>query len=61
MYIRIYCDFNLCKLGRGPSIWDEFTHRYPHKITDESNGDMAANSYELFDEDIKLLKNVGVS
>lgn len=47
--------------GKGPNIWDEFTHREPHRIYDQSNGDVAANSYELFEEDVKLLKNVGMN
>lgn len=48
-------------LGKGPSIWDEFTHQYPNKIIDKSNADHAANSYELFEDDIQMIKDMGVS
>ncbi|KAB1227611.1 Non-cyanogenic beta-glucosidase [Morella rubra] len=34
--------------GRGPSIWDTYTHRYPGKITDGSNGDVAVDQYHRY-------------
>lgn len=46
--------------GKGPSIWDEFTHSHPEKIVDHSNGDVAANSYEYYLDDIKAVKNLSV-
>ena len=46
-------------LGRGPSIWDEFV-RKPGKIVDNSTGDVAADSYHKYKEDIALLKKLGV-
>lgn len=47
--------------GKGPSIWDEFTHKYPEKIKDRQNADVATNSYEYYEDDIKAVKNLGVS
>lgn len=46
--------------GKGPSIWDEFTHSHPEKIADQSNADIGANSYEYFMDDIKAVKELGV-
>ena len=47
--------------GKGPNIWDDFTHRFPHLIKDQSNGDVACNSYEFLDDDVDALRTVGVS
>ena len=41
--------------GRLPSIWDTYAHT-PGKIADGSNGDVACDSYNLWREDIALLK-----
>ncbi|XP_071682646.1 beta-glucosidase 12-like [Lolium perenne] len=46
--------------GRGPSIWDNFTHQYPDKIFDKSNGDVAVDSYHLYKEDVRLMKDMGM-
>ncbi|KAG0526256.1 hypothetical protein BDA96_06G130200 [Sorghum bicolor] len=46
--------------GRGPSIWDTFTHQHPDKIIDRSNGDVAIDSYHLYKEDVRLLKDMGM-
>jgi hypothetical protein len=47
-------------LGRLPSVWDSLVHSHPNLIVDNSTGDVSANSYELYNEDIKALKEVGV-
>ena len=47
--------------GKGPSIWDEFTHSHPDKIFDHQNGDIAANSYELYLDDVEAVKNLNVN
>ncbi|KXJ21201.1 cytosolic beta-glucosidase [Exaiptasia diaphana] len=46
--------------GKGPSAWDTYTHhvKYPRK---GYNGDIACDSYHKIDEDVALLKNLGVS
>lgn len=48
-------------LGKGQSIWDTFTHKKPSPIKDGSTGDIAADSYHRYKEDVQLLKNTGVS
>lgn len=47
--------------GRGPSVWDTFTHEYPEKIADGRNTNDTAHSYYFYEDDIKALKSVGVS
>jgi beta-glucosidase len=47
--------------GKGPSIWDTFTHEHPEKIADRSNGDIAANSYYKYKDDIRAIKEMGVN
>jgi beta-glucosidase len=44
--------------GRGSSIWDTFSHT-SGTISDKSNGDIAANHYHLYKEDIQLMKALG--
>ncbi|KIJ28561.1 glycoside hydrolase family 1 protein [Sphaerobolus stellatus SS14] len=45
--------------GRGPSIWDAFS-REPGRTLDGRDGDVATDSYRLWKEDVKLLKEYGV-
>lgn len=47
--------------GKGPSIWDEFIHLHPEKIADHQNGDIAANSYKFYLEDVEAVKNLNVN
>ncbi|CDP07696.1 unnamed protein product [Coffea canephora] len=46
--------------GKGPSVWDNFTHTHPEKIWDHSNGDVAIDFYHRYKEDIRLVKNMGM-
>jgi beta-glucosidase len=46
--------------GRGPSVWDKFSHT-PGKTFQGETGDVADDSYHLYKEDVKLLKDLGVS
>ncbi|MGA9390680.1 MAG: family 1 glycosylhydrolase, partial [Candidatus Sulfotelmatobacter sp.] len=46
--------------GRKPSIWDTFSHT-PGKTFQGETGDVADDSYHLYKEDAKLLKNLGVT
>lgn len=52
---------NFCFSGKGPSIWDTYTHEHPEIIADRSNGDIAANSYYKYKEDIRAIKEMGVN
>ena len=45
--------------GKGPSIWDDFTHE-PGHIKHGDTGDVACDSYHRFEEDIALMKAHGV-
>lgn len=44
--------------GRGPSIWDTFTHNEPERIDDGLSGDDAALSYYKYKEDVQALKEI---
>ncbi len=45
--------------GKGESIWDRFTH-HPYAVRGGENGDMACDHYHLYQEDIALIKALGV-
>ncbi|MBB5325736.1 beta-glucosidase [Anoxybacillus tepidamans] len=45
--------------GRGPSIWDTFSH-IPGKVKDGDNGDIACDSYHRYEEDIEIMKDLGI-
>uniref|UniRef100_A0A1I8Q5D8 Myrosinase 1 n=1 Tax=Stomoxys calcitrans TaxID=35570 RepID=A0A1I8Q5D8_STOCA len=47
--------------GRGPSIWDTFTHQHPEMIVDHSTADVGPDSYHLFDKDLQALKELKVN
>ncbi len=45
--------------GRGESIWDAFSHT-PGKIRNGDTGDIAADSYHRWREDVELVKSMGL-
>ncbi|XP_052734222.1 beta-glucosidase 13 [Vigna angularis] len=46
--------------GKGSSIWDTFTHKYPDKIKDRGNGDVAVDSYNRYKEDVRIMKHMNL-
>ena len=46
--------------GKGPSIWDTFTH-HPRKIKTHENGDVACDFYHRYEEDLTLLKSMNMN
>ncbi|XP_028785597.1 beta-glucosidase 40 isoform X1 [Neltuma alba] len=45
--------------GRGPSVWDTFSHTFG-KVADFSNADVATDQYHRYEEDIQLMKDLGM-
>jgi beta-glucosidase len=46
--------------GRTPSIWDTFSHT-PGKVRDGDTGDVAADHYQRYAEDVELMAQLGVN
>ena len=45
--------------GRGPSVWDSFSHT-PGKIRGGDTGDVAADHYHRYADDLDLIKGLGL-
>ncbi len=46
--------------GRGPSIWDTFSHT-PGKVENGDSGDVACDHYHRYPEDIALMQRLGLN
>ncbi|CAN1158071.1 Beta-glucosidase 24 [Linum perenne] len=47
--------------GKGPSLWDSYTSKYPGRIADGSNGDLAVDEYHRYKEDVAIMKKTGLN
>ncbi|MBO4748465.1 MAG: family 1 glycosylhydrolase, partial [Clostridiales bacterium] len=46
--------------GKGPSIWDTYTHWRNSPVHNHETGDVACDHYHHMKEDIALMKEIGV-
>jgi beta-glucosidase len=46
--------------GRGPSIWDTFSHT-PGAVDNDDNGDVACDHYHRWPEDLDLMSDLGIA
>jgi beta-glucosidase len=46
--------------GRGPSIWDTFTHE-PGRVVDGTDADVACDHYHRYGEDVALMADLGLA
>lgn len=46
--------------GKGPSIWDTYTHT-PGKIRNGESGDVANDHYHRYKEDVALMRSIGAN
>ncbi|TDG99710.1 hypothetical protein EPR50_G00197820 [Perca flavescens] len=46
--------------GKGPNIWDTFCHE-KGRVFEEHNGDVACNSYELWEKDLECIQQLGLT
>ncbi|XP_062969222.1 lactase/phlorizin hydrolase [Cynocephalus volans] len=47
--------------GKGPSIWDNFTHTPGSNVKDNATGDIACDSYNQLDADLNMLRALKVN
>ncbi|KAL5567212.1 hypothetical protein UlMin_030376 [Ulmus minor] len=48
------------KDGKGPNIWDVYTHKHPERISDRSNADVAIDQYHRYKEDVRIMKDMNM-
>ncbi|VVD00782.1 unnamed protein product [Leptidea sinapis] len=46
--------------GKSESVWDHITHKRPCVLSKCETGDDAANSYYLYKEDVKMMRDLGL-
>ncbi|XP_049792024.1 myrosinase 1-like isoform X1 [Schistocerca nitens] len=46
--------------GKGENIWDRMLHEHPEYSSNGDNGDVACDSYHKYQEDVQMLKALGV-
>ncbi|XP_047022734.1 myrosinase 1-like [Helicoverpa zea] len=46
--------------GKGEGIWDTYIHKHPNYTADHLNGDVAADSYHLWRDDIEMIKSIDI-
>ncbi|XP_041970641.1 myrosinase 1-like isoform X2 [Aricia agestis] len=46
--------------GKGEGMWDTYLHKHPQFTVDHSNGDIAADSYHKYKQDVIMVKSLGV-
>lgn len=49
-----------CVPGKGPNIWDHMLHEHPDLCKDGTNGDVAADSYHRYEDDVAAVEEMGV-
>uniref|UniRef100_H2YTH8 beta-glucosidase n=1 Tax=Ciona savignyi TaxID=51511 RepID=H2YTH8_CIOSA len=47
--------------GKGESTWDHYTHNAPCRLLYNQTGDVACDSYHNFDDDLAIIKELGLS
>uniref|UniRef100_H2YY89 beta-glucosidase n=1 Tax=Ciona savignyi TaxID=51511 RepID=H2YY89_CIOSA len=47
--------------GKGESIWDNYSHRAPCWYMRNQTGDVACDSYHNFDDDLAIIKELGLT
>ncbi|XP_060102209.1 cytosolic beta-glucosidase-like [Heteronotia binoei] len=47
--------------GKGPSVWDTFAHQAGERVFENQTGDVACSSYALWEEDLKCIKQLGLT
>ncbi|XP_010556967.1 PREDICTED: beta-glucosidase 33 [Tarenaya hassleriana] len=48
-------------LGRGLTTWDDFTHKFADKVVDRADADIATDSYNRYEEDIAMMKELNTN